>query len=257
MQVTQTVQVPAAQDGQNGTVSAPAQAVNAGVAGNISAQALTTRCCGGVHVGNPAAFTGGVDVQTFRVVTQADLNRASSSLVSTLQQRDSKQLQKLLKSSEVMVGQPTYTTTISASSPVGAQTDRVTVRASVLASVVIFDSAVARHVAAQLLNSEAAQTFGSQYQLQDVLATGMPQVVEQGQHGLVYLNVSAKGTWAYNLTSQQLAQWESAIKGATPAVAIAFLNTRNGVGGVQIQLPFGASNLPSSSDQIRMVVVQR
>ena len=67
------LQVPAAQDGQNGTASAPAQAVNAGATGNIPAQALATRCCGGVHVGNPGAFTGGVDAQSFHVLTQADL----------------------------------------------------------------------------------------------------------------------------------------------------------------------------------------
>ena len=190
-------------------------------------------------------------------MTQADLNRVSGPLISSLEQQAFRQLQKRVKVSEVMVGRPTYTTTVSASSPVGAETDQVTVQVSVQASVVIYNSEVARHIAAQLLNNEAAQTFGSNYQLQDVLSTGMPQVVEQGRNGLVYLNVSARGTWAYDLTPQQLAQWESAIKGATPAVAIAFLNTQKGIGGVQIRLPFGADHIPSSSDQIKMVIVRR
>ena len=257
VQTTQVVEVPAAQDGQNSTISAPSVAVNPGMAGNIPAQALATNCCDGLLISNPQSFTGGVNARTIRLVTQADLNRVSGPLISALRRQASRQLQKQLKANEVMVGQPTYTTTVSTSSPVGAEADQVAVQVSISAAVVVYNSGVARHVAAQLLNNEAAQSFGSNYQLQDVLSTGLPQVVEQGQNGLVYLSVSAKGTWAYALTAQQLAQWESAIKGASPAVAIAFLNTRKGVAGVQIQLPFGADHIPSSSDQIKIVVVQR
>ncbi len=257
VQTTQSVVVPPAQDGQSNTASAPALAVNAGVAGNIPAHALATTCCNGILVSNSRAFTGGVDGRNISVVTQADVNRVSSQLTPGLEKQALKQLQKQLKTNEVMAGKPTYTTTVTASSPVGAETSQVTVRVSVSAAVVAYDSELARHVAGQLLNNEATQTLGANYQVQDISSTALPQVVEQGQHGQVFLSVSARGTWAYHLLPEQLARWEANIKGTTPDVAIAYLNTQKGVAGVQVQLPFGADHIPTSTDQIKMVIVQR
>jgi serine/threonine protein kinase len=256
LQTTQTAQVPAAQDGHNGTLSIPAVAVNPGSAGNISAQTLATTCCNSLLVTNPKPFSGGVDAQTIHFVLQADLDRVSSLLVPALQRQALKQLQKQLKANEVMAGQPTYATTVTSSSAPGTQTNQVMVRVSVLANSTIYNSEQARHVAAQLLNAEAGQIFGTTYRLRDVPSTGMPQIVQQGQNGTLYLSISTRGIWDYNFSSEQLTQWESEIKGASPDVAITFLDEQKGVAGVQIQLPFGADHLPSSTDQIKIVVVQ-
>jgi len=109
-------------------------------------------------------------------------------------------------------------------------------------------------MAAQLLSSEAMQTLGNDYQPQGIPTVATPRVVQQGKNGLVYLSVSAHGVWAYAFSSQQLAQWRQSMKGATSALALAYLNAQPGVEAVRIQLPFGADHLPSSVDQIKIVL---
>lgn len=256
VQTTQTAQVPAAQDGQNGTLAIPAVAVNVGTAGNIPARTIVASCCDGLSVSNPKPFSGGIDAQTVHVVQQADLDRVSGQLVPGLEKQALKLLQKQVQANELMAGQPTYSTNVTADSQPGAVANQVAVRVTVRATVTIYNSELARHVAAQLLTAEAAQTFGKSYQLRGVPTTLPPKIVQQGEKGILYLSVQTSGIWAYSLSAQQLAQWAVEIKGASPDVAISFLDSQKGVAGVQIQLPFGTDHLPSTSDQIKIVVTE-
>src|SRR5579875_101189 len=256
VQTTQAAQVPPAQDGQEGTMLVPAVAVNPGSAGNIPARTITTSCCNGLSVSNPKSFSGGVDASTVHFVTQADLDRVAKTIAPGLQRQALKQLQKESGSSEVIAGQPTYSTTVTSDNPPGTVADQVTVKVAVLATAVVYNSEQARHVAAQLLNAEAALKFGRDYSLRGVPSTEMPTIIHQEQDDTVYLSVSTSGIWAYSLSSQQLAQWVTEIRGASSAAAIDFLNSQKGVAGVQIQLPFGTDHLPTEGDQIKIVVVQ-
>jgi len=86
-----------------------------------------------------------------------------------------------------------------------------------------------------------------------VVAT--PRVVQQAENGLVYLSVSAHGRWVYAFSPQQLTRWRQSIKGATSTLALAYLNTQPGVLSTHIQLPFGTDHLPSSVDQIKIVLM--
>ena len=72
---------------------------------------------------------------------------------------------------------------------------------------------------------------------------------------MIYLSVSAHGLWVYHLTQQQVDAWRQSIKVATPQLAQAFLKAQPGVASAQIQLPFGTDHLPTSIDQISMVLV--
>jgi len=80
------------------------------------------------------------------------------------------------------------------------------------------------------------------------------RVVQQGQNGLIYLSVSVQGHWMYAFSVQQLSQWRQSIKGASSALALAYLNAQAGVVAVRIQLPFGSDHLPTSVDQIKIVL---
>ena len=113
----------------------------------------------------------------------------------------------------------------------------------------------ARLVTAQLLQKQAEEQLDSNYLLKDVPKIGNPVVVQQGQMGIIYLSVSARGNWIHRFSSQQIEQWQQSIKGATPILAKTYLDTQPGVANVQIQLPFGADHLPVSVDQIRIVFV--
>ena len=250
IRLTQSVDVPF-----GGSIVASAVAVNSGAEGNITAGDLETTCCrNGVLVSNPQAFTGGMDAHVVHVVAQADLNGIRDALNPHLQQQVAQQLQKQLQENEALAGNPTYTTTVTSNYPVGAQVNQVQVQVRVSATGSVYNRFTASHMAAQLLSSEAMQTLGNNYQPQGIPAVATPRVVQQGKNGLVYLSVSTHGVWVYTFSSQQLAQWRQSMKGATSALALAYLNAQSGVEAVRIQLPFGADHLPSSVDQIKIVL---
>ncbi|MDQ2713823.1 MAG: serine/threonine protein kinase [Chloroflexota bacterium] len=254
--LTRPVMVPPRQDGTNGTIEAPALAITPGATGNIAVGALAQACCGkGIVVSNPAPFAGGVDGRSVHIVAQADLDHVRDLLSPGLQQQVQRQVTGQLNANESLTGQPTYSTQIAASVPVGAQADHVQVTVSITGVAFAYNRDTARHIAAQLLSQQAAQTLGSGYQLrQGTLTVGAPQVTQQGQDGIAYLSVPVHGLWVYGISGQQIARWQQNIKGAPSAAALAYLNSQPGVSAVRIQLPFGTDHLPSSIEQIQVVL---
>ncbi len=256
VKLTQPVVVPPRSDGKDGSVSAPAVAVLPGAAGNIAANVLNTSCCdGNVTVSNQQPFSGGVDSRLVHVVSQADLDAVRNALVAQLRQQVLPQLQKLIATNEVEAAQPIYTTKVVSDSPTGTQVDEVKVQVNILATAVVYNVAMARQVAEQLLTKEALIQLDSNYQLKGAPIVANPVVVQQGGNGVIYLSVPAHGLWMYTFSSQQIEQWQQSIKGATPTLAKTYLVSQPGVAVVQIQLPFGADHLPVSIDQIKVVLV--
>jgi len=255
VQLTESVNVPSMFNGQSGTASGHAIAVSAGVDGNIPASVLDTTCCDKLSVSNPQPFTGGVDAHLVHVVAQADLDNVRDTLSAGLQQQALQQLHRQLETNEVLAGAPVYSAMESSNYPLGAQVDQVLVRVSVSATSSAYNHYTASHIALQLLGDEATQTLGSNYQLQGMPTVVTLRVVQQGQNGLIYLSVSVHGHWVYAFSVQQLGQWRQSVKGASSALALAYLNAQAGVAAVRIQLPFGSDNLPSSIDQIKIVLV--
>jgi len=257
--LTQTVMVEPRQDGQDGIASATAVAISAGAAGNISAYALNTSCCGGkVTASNPEPFTSGVDASVVHVVTQADLDGVKNTLGAKLQQQALQQLQKQLYANEVLAGKPTYTMKVSSNNPVGAQANQVKVQVSLSATVAVYNDETARQVAAQLLSKQAMQTLdnnANDYQLSGTPSAATPVVEQQGPDGKVYLSVAVHELWVYHFSSLQLVLWRQSIKGLVPAVALAYLNSQTGVAAVHISLPFGSDHLPPSVDNIKIDLV--
>ncbi len=256
VQTVQNVVVPPQTDGQPGNTSVAAYAVVPGLAGNIVAFALNGPCCNAhIVVKNPVAFSGGSDPQSVHVVAQADLDNAKSAALAALQTQITQQLQKQLHTDEVFVGQPATTSNVTASEPVGTAAVQVQVVTVLNATAIAYNTAVADHMALELLNQGAAQTLGGFFQLQGTPSILSTHLVSQQQGGLIFLDVSAHGTWVYMFSSQQLEQWQQTIKGATTDAALAYLNTQPGVGAVQIRLPFGSDHFPSSMNEIKIVPI--
>ncbi len=256
--VTQSVDVPARHNGQDGTATAFAQAVQPGTAGNIQANALNTNCCNGeVLVSNPASFTGGTDSQQVHVVAQADIDSATNALSGQLQQQALQQLQSQLTAGEQEVGQPSDTTKVIPDNPVGTQADQVTVQVNIMATVLMYNVDTANQVAEQLLSKQAAQHPGKDYHLKGSPSFIAPISVQQAQNDMLYLSVTVRGLWIYTVTSQQVNAWLQSIKGLTPANATNYLSARPGVIAVQIQLPFGTDHLPVSANQIQIILVSK
>ncbi len=256
VKLTQSIVVPPRNEGHDGTISASAVAVFPGVTGNIAANALHTMCCNNqLTVNNPQPFSGGVDSHIVHVITQADIDSVKNVLFAQLQKQALVKLQKHFAANEVEAGQPTYITRVVSDSPPGIEVDGVNVRVSVSATGFVYNLTTARLVATQLLQKQAELQLDSNYLLKDVPRIGNPVVVQQGQMGIIYLSVSARGIWIHTFSSQQMRQWQQSIKGATPMLATTYLNTQPGVANVQIRLPFGTDHLPASVDQIRIVFV--
>jgi hypothetical protein len=256
IRTTQMVEVPPHTEEQDGKGSAPAQAVNPGTAGNIAAHALDGTCCSnGVSATNPNPFVGGTDGRKVQAVAQVDIDNAKNVLTAKLQPQVAQQLRKILSSDELMAGQPTYDATVSQGSPVGTQAEQVQVSVTLTGSVVVYSRNVVSRIAAQLLNQQAAKTLSSPYVLQGTPVIDTPTVVQRGNDGLVYLSVSVHGLWVYPLSRDQMRQWLQSIKGATSEAALAYIRIQTGVGAVQIELPDGTDRLPSSVDDINIVLV--
>ncbi len=254
IRLTESVNVPPLHGGQNGSASGHAAAVSAGMDGNIPAGTLNTACCDGLSVSNPRTFTGGVDAHSIHVLAQADLDKTREALGPGLQQQALQQLRRQLKRNEVLAGAPVYNTNVSSNYPVGVQVDKAMVQVNVSATSSAYNHYTASRMAAQLLGEEATQSLGSNYQLQGKPSVTTLRVVQRGQNGLIYLSVSVHGRWMYAFSTQQLGQWRQSIKGASSALALAYLNAQAGVAAVRIQLPFGSDHLPSSVDQIKIVL---
>jgi serine/threonine protein kinase len=256
VKILQTVLVPPGIEGQDGTITAPAMAVLPGVSGNIAANAFDTQCCNDqLIVRNPQPFSGGVDPHFVHIVTQSDIDSVRNALYAQLQKQAKAQLQQQIANNEAEAGQPIYTSRVVSDSAPGTAVSEVNVQVSVSASTVVYNQTTVRLVAAQLLDKQAQTQLGIHYGLKDVPTIGNPVVVQRGKMGVVYLSVLTTGTWIYTISSQEITQWQQSIKGATPMLAETFLDTQQGVKSAQIRLPFGADHLPTSIDQIRIVLV--
>ena len=254
--LTQSVSIPPRKDGVDGTVSAPAVAAVPGAVGNIAAGALSTTCCSDqVVVSNPQPFSGGADPHTAHIVAQADLDNTRATLTPGLEKLALQKIQSQLALNEVKAMLPAFLVKTLADQPAGARADTVNVQVSVTATATVYNIQSARQVAQQLLDNSATQSLGNSYQLKNPLVVSNPVITSQEKNGVIYLSISVHGVWFYQITPQQTNLWRQSIKGATSQLALAFLRTQPGVKEAQIQLPFGTDHLPSSVDQIQIVLV--
>ncbi|MBV9711916.1 MAG: baseplate J/gp47 family protein, partial [Ktedonobacteraceae bacterium] len=252
-QTVQDAQIPPRP--QNNTLNVTVIAVTAGASGNIAADALAGPCCGnGITVKNNAPFSGGVDPQTVHTLAQADLDSVQNALVPNLEHQLNRQLSKSLSSDETSIGSPTYTVNTTSDNAIDTQTDQVQVTVTVTGTLTAYNRTLASSIASQLLTLQATHTLGNMYQIQSSPTIGTISIVDVNKNGVIYLSVPVHGTWIYNISPQQVSSWPQYIKGSTSAAALAYLNTQPGVAGVEIHLPFGADHLPSSPNEIRIVL---
>jgi hypothetical protein len=256
VRLAQDVVVPAHQHGQDGRNSGDAVAVSDGEAGNIGAHTLDGTCCNnGVTIGNANPFNGGVDAQHVRVVAQSDVDSVHNQLLARLERQVLQDMQRQLAAGETFAVSPAYSVTNTASPPVGSQADHVQVTINVAGSAIVYNRTTATHLAIELLNKDATQALGQNYQMQGTPVLPGNPVAHAGANGIVFLSIAVKGVWIYNLTSQEVGGWPEAIRGSTTQAALAFLNGQPGVKSVEITLPFGTDHVPSAVSDIKIVVV--
>ena len=256
LHLIQDILVPGRQGEMDGHLSSLAIVTSVGTAGNIPAGAISGLCCNShvLSVNNPSPFTGGADPETSHYFTQADLDGVNASLQSKLKQQIAQRFQRQLATNEVMASQPSYKEVADPSIPVNGQADRVQVTVKVQGSVIVYNRAIFQQLASQLLTQRIAKELGKVYRPYRPVSI-IRALAENSDHdGLIYLSITVRGIWIYALTSAQAKQWQQAIKGMTSSSARAYLLRQPGVASVDIRLPFNANHLPTSVDQIKLVL---
>ncbi|HTI13721.1 MAG TPA: protein kinase [Dictyobacter sp.] len=250
------VTVPPKQGEQPGTQDIVLIADQTGLVGNIPASAINGLCCNNaLYATNAQAFAGGENAQTTHYIAQGDIDSTQEMLEQNLKQQLAQQLQKQLASDEVTAGQPVYRV-ISATSnqPVNTPASTVQVNVKMQGSISVYRKNVADQTAMVLLNQQAQQALGTGYQLQSSPTLVGSETTQLGKNGIIFVKVTVRGTWSYNLTNDQINSLRAPIQGATTDAAIAYLKSQAGIADVSIRLPFGSNHLPTSPNNIMIVI---
>lgn len=199
--------------------------------------------------------TSGTDAQMSHYVTQADLDGVNALLKPILEQHMAQWFHKQLAApNEIIANVPSYKVETDASVPVNGQADQVQVTITVQGSVTIYNRATCEHLAAQLLSLRIAKELGKAYKQHGAISMVGTSVQAAGSDSLLYLRITVRGIWVYALSSAQITQWQQSLKGTSSTQAKVYLHQQPGVASVDIHLPFNTDHLPSSVDQISIVV---
>jgi hypothetical protein len=198
--------------------------------------------------------TSGTDSQMSHYVTQADLDSVNALLKPALEQQIALWFHRQLAPNEVIASVPSYKVETNPSVPVNGQADQVQITIKVQGSVTIYNRATCEQLAAQLLSLRITKELGKAYKQHGPISIVGTPVQDGGSDSLIYLSITVRGIWVYTLTSAQINQWQQSIKGTSSTQARAYLHQQPGVASVSIHLPFNTDHLPSSVDQISIVV---
>ncbi|GCE31785.1 hypothetical protein KDA_72690 [Dictyobacter alpinus] len=259
VQLVQDSTVPPKQDNTPGRIDLPAVALQTGQAGNIAANAISGTCCKPtLFTSNPAPFVGGTDDATTHFFSQSDLDATKAELFGKLKQQLQGQLLQQVKNNEIMAGVPDYKiVNTDTDNQVNATVDKVQLTIKVMGQVAVYQKSVAQAAALSLLNTYARKKIGTGYQLQGQATVSDPIDATAGKDGLAYLTLKAQGIWSYNFSDDQIKKLRAPIKGASADVARTYLITQPGVESVDIRLPFGTDHIPTTLDDITIILSPR
>ena len=236
-----------------------AYAEQAGSAGNIPAYYINNHYSSGsisFDAQNPQPFTGGQDANNSTFVQQSDIDGAAAPLVSQLTSDAQSAVQKQIQANEQFVSTPECTPNIKANHKADDRATDVTVTVTVTCKGEVYNQQAARSMAADWLRSDAASQLGDHYALVGDMVIGTPVVVTTDANGIVSLNVSAEGIWAYQFSDAQKQTIAQLIAGKSLADAQALLQKQAGVKKVNVTTADGwGTALPTTPSDIKFIVL--
>jgi hypothetical protein len=232
------VMIPAANPPYLGWASVTAHSVTVGAAGNIRAGDISKACCfPSVEVKNAVSFSGGADERDYRAVAKADVDALASELKQALSQQIAAAF--LLRPGEALQTSNCLFS-VSSNHRIGDEADTVKVTVAHTCQGVAYDQQELTQKATDVF--KARETPGPHYMLVGAVQASVISVSP--------FVVQCRGLWAYILTQSYQHDLASAIAGATPAQARAYL-LRSGV----ITQVTVTQDLPKDSDYIRFQVI--
>jgi hypothetical protein len=224
-----------------GSISVLGTADIVGARGNIPALDIFQSCCAsGILVRNFGPFTGGRDPVPNSVITQKDIQSATTMLISSLKPAAQAQLQSQVKKNEqVAPNSLNCSSNVTANHQVGDVAKSVTVTGTVTCTEEVYDQQAAFALASSALMAEAVKDPGPGYILVGTIVTGLaqPPVVDGKQ--TVSSIIHAEGVWAFQFTDTIKAQLAKAIANKPKDQALMYLQAVAGVSAVMINISSG------------------
>jgi hypothetical protein len=233
----------------------PAHAVNLGQSGNIAANDIN-QPYQGYHVLNKTAFSGGQDATTTVVVAQSDIDTTATSLENGLTPAVKQVLSGKLHANERSFGTPQCNPAVTSDHTAGDEAATVTVTVTMRCTIEAYDNDGAQAMAKDLLNTQAANDLGPDYELMGNITTavGQPTLVDTA-HGTISLPVAAEGIWVYKWSNAQKQNLAKLVAGKTAQNAKTLLQGQRGMDTVNIQLSKSDNGvLPSNASHITVEV---
>ncbi len=235
----QEAAIPAGTLTTNGQVAVPAQAVNVGPGGNITAEDIYGKCCrDDVFVSN-SPFRGGQDARSYQMVTQQNIDSAVSSIEASLNQSVQAALRQQVQPNKTLVTPIPCTSTVTPDHKTGEEARHVQVTVSETCTGEVYDTNALNGLLMQTVTQQAAKRLGNGYGLVDDLQTSITQATINTRLGTATLLVKAISTWVYQFSQAQQQQIKLAIRGKSkkeattlllhmPGVETVSISTRNG-----------------------------
>jgi len=253
----QTVTIAAGNGEANGNAQAQAHTIQAGTHANIPPLAINALCClNGILAKNLSPFTGGLDSQPYRMLSQADLKREATHLAGTLSPDAKVGIQNQMRDFEQNLV-PVQCSVHTTSNPkVGVKATTASISVSETCSAQVYDYSEVAYLTRSAFLKDAQSQAGNNFVQSGSLTIARRKTTLLDRIHVTYeLSVSATGTLIFHLTAPQVQTLKKSITGKSTAQAQQELLELSGVAGVYIKLAHQSDiSLPTNPDQIQMNV---
>jgi hypothetical protein len=252
----QVAMLPAGNPPIYGQVTVAAHALQAGLQGNIPTLDIRQACClVSVFAENTQAFTGGQNARDYKVVTKQDIDTLSSKLKTVLLHSVQAALQAQLSAQEEVVTPIPCNPTVTANHRPEDEAADVRVTVSETCTAEVYNTGSLQTLGITLLTKEAAQRLGTGYTVVGRVQTAIIQASGTNMpHGSIQILLLCKGTWVYQIGSEEQQHLAKLIVGQNKTQAIRSLLHSPGVQAVIMEIPYDTT-LPGDPNRIRIVVV--
>jgi hypothetical protein len=246
------VTIPSANPPSFGESSVPAHSVQTGTAGNIQAEHINTTLSTGLYVKNLAAFSGGQDERDYLIVTKTDRDTAAATLKAKVAASMTAALHGQLMPGQAL--QPMLCTpATTADHAPGEEATHLTVSVSATCTAIAYDMQQLHARAIQLLTSQAAQTFGTGYQLSGDAQVTVSKVTPTAS-GVAFA-FTCQGMFAYTLNGQAQQRIKTLIAGKPRLTALRLLLQEPGIHTASINGIADNQPLPDDQTHIHLLIV--
>jgi hypothetical protein len=244
--------IPAGNPPVYGEATVPAHALLPGPQGNLRAGAIHLACCApSVVADNLDAFTGGQEARDETVVARADLDRAVTTLKTSLDRAERAALQSQVNGEEALVNPPCQTHLTSDHHAGDAATSLQVTVTAIRRGLASARNAV-EEAAQQALTHQAARQLERGYTLSGAVQVTILQARLTDQaRGMATVWMQAEATYTYQLSPQEVRYIRHLIVGTSRREALSDLLQLPGIQSATVN----AATLPADPDTIQIVIV--